>query len=80
MDFWTSAAVAHWNKTALRAVFIKRLDDHLKDELAARDVPNDLPAFVRMCASECLYCGQLGHHVINCSVQLKGGRESRRWG
>lgn len=44
--FWTSALEAQWNEITFRAVFTKGLHDHLRDELPAREEPNDLTAFV----------------------------------
>ncbi len=46
VHFWTLAADAQWIEAALKAVFLKGLSEQLKDELAARDIPNDLPSFV----------------------------------
>lgn len=51
VDFWTLAAEAEWNEAALKAVFTRGLSHHLKDELAAHEVPSDLPAFVALTIS-----------------------------
>ena len=48
VDFWTLAADSGWNDAALQGIFIKGLNEQLKDELAARDEPADLPSLVSL--------------------------------
>lgn len=42
VEFRTLAADAKWNDEALRGVFVKGLNENLKDELASHDEPSDL--------------------------------------
>uniref|UniRef100_A0A667WXZ9 CCHC-type domain-containing protein n=1 Tax=Myripristis murdjan TaxID=586833 RepID=A0A667WXZ9_9TELE len=48
VDFWTLAVDAAWNGAALQAVFVKGLNEQIKDELAARDEPKDLTSLVSL--------------------------------
>lgn len=48
VQFRTLAKDACWNKEALKAVFIKGLNDRLKDELASRDSPAHFVALVNI--------------------------------
>lgn len=48
VDFWTLAADSRWNDAALQGVFVKGLNEQLKDELAARDEPTDLTSLVSL--------------------------------
>ena len=48
VEFWTLAADAKWNDEALQGVFSNGLNEHLKDELATRDRPDDLNALVSL--------------------------------
>lgn len=48
VDFWSLAVDAGWNEAAHQGVFVQGLLDHLKNELAARDKPGDLPSLVSL--------------------------------
>jgi len=48
IEFHTLAAEARWGEAALRTVFMRGLKDQLRDELAARDVPADLPDLISL--------------------------------
>lgn len=48
VEFRTLAADSKWNDEALRGVFVKGLNESLKDELASRDEPSDLDSLVSL--------------------------------
>lgn len=48
VDFWTLVMDAGWNDAALQEVFVKGLNEQLKDELAAQDEPSTLSALVSL--------------------------------
>lgn len=52
MEFWTLAAYSLWNEDALHDMFIKGLNEQLKDELANSDLSPDLKPVVNVAIVE----------------------------
>ncbi|KAK3521274.1 hypothetical protein QTP70_002920 [Hemibagrus guttatus] len=48
IDFRTVAATSGWNEQALQAAYVQGLSEELKDELAARDPPDNLEALYEL--------------------------------
>uniref|UniRef100_A0A3B4BH69 Retrotransposon gag domain-containing protein n=1 Tax=Periophthalmus magnuspinnatus TaxID=409849 RepID=A0A3B4BH69_9GOBI len=48
IEFWTFAAEVDWTGNALKAVFLKGLNDWLKDELVSHDEPPDLKTLIAL--------------------------------
>uniref|UniRef100_A0A3B4AFI1 Retrotransposon gag domain-containing protein n=1 Tax=Periophthalmus magnuspinnatus TaxID=409849 RepID=A0A3B4AFI1_9GOBI len=48
IEFWTHMRLMDWTDSALRAVFVRGLNEHLKDELVSRDEPPDLRALITL--------------------------------
>lgn len=72
VKFWTLAAVARWNKEALRGVFVQGLNESIKEELVAREDPSSLNDLVSLAF-------QLDHHLRDCHRErqaVPGVRES----
>ncbi|KAM4690492.1 coiled-coil domain-containing protein 170-like [Rhinophrynus dorsalis] len=49
IEFRTQAGEVDWNNEALMAVFFQGLCDTMKDEIAARDLPNELDRLIEFC-------------------------------
>lgn len=51
VEFWTLAANAGRNDEALQEVFLKGLNNHIKDDAVARDGPEGLNSLISLATS-----------------------------